>query len=44
MSMKFRFKSKEEIPAEQQALYVERDGEWVLDVDGGAVEKAKQTG
>jgi len=40
MSMKFRFKSKEEVPAEQQALYVERDGEWVLDVDG-VVDKSK---
>ena len=34
MSLKFKFKSKDEIPAEQAALYVERDGAWVLDVDG----------
>src|SRR5512143_3150352 len=40
MGLKFKFKSKDEIPAEQQALYVERDGAWTLDVDG-AVEKAK---
>lgn len=30
------FKSKDEIPADQQALYVERDGAWMLDVDGAA--------
>lgn len=40
MALKFRVKSKEEIPAEQQALYVERDGGLVLDVEGVA-EKAK---
>jgi hypothetical protein len=40
MALKFRFKSKDEIPAEQQALYVERDGAWMLDVEG-AVDKAK---
>ncbi|HOX58324.1 MAG TPA: hypothetical protein P5205_15040 [Candidatus Paceibacterota bacterium] len=36
MALKYKFKSKEEIPAEQQALYVERDGAWMLDVDGAA--------
>ena len=36
MSLKFKFKSKDEIPSEQQALYVERDGAWCLDVDGAA--------
>ena len=40
MALKFKFKTKEEIPAESQSLYVERDGGWVLDVDG-AVDKAK---
>jgi len=40
MALKFKFKSKEEIPAESQLLYVERDGGWVLDVDG-AVDKSK---
>ena len=40
MALKFKFKSKDEIPVEQQALYVERDGGWVLDVDGAA-DKAK---
>ncbi|HOC57296.1 MAG TPA: hypothetical protein PKI20_16880 [Verrucomicrobiota bacterium] len=36
MALKFKFKSKDEIPAEQAALYVERDGAWTLDVDGAA--------
>jgi hypothetical protein len=36
MALKYKLKSKEEIPAEQQGLYVERDGSWVLDVDGAA--------
>ena len=36
MALKFKFKSKDEIPAELEAHYVERDGAWVLDVDGAA--------
>ena len=40
MALKFKIKSKDEVPAEQQSLYVERDGVWSLDVEG-AVEKAK---
>ena len=40
MAIKFKAKSKEEIPAELQSLYVERDGGFVLDVEG-AVEKAR---
>ncbi len=40
MALKYKFKSKEEIPADQQALCVERDGAWMLDVDGAA-DKAK---
>ena len=40
MALKFKFKSKDEIPAEQAGLYVERDGAFVLDAEG-AVEKAK---
>jgi hypothetical protein len=40
MALKFKFKTKEEVPAESQSLYVERDGGWVLDVDG-AVDKSK---
>ncbi len=40
MPLKYKFKSREEIPAEQQSLYVERDGAWLLDVDG-AVDKTK---
>ena len=40
MPLKFKFKTREEIPAEQQPFYAEREGGWVLDVDG-AVEKSK---
>ena len=40
MPLKFRFKAREEIPAKHQALYVERDGAWGLDVEG-AVEKTR---
>jgi hypothetical protein len=40
MSIKFRFNSKDEIPAALAGHYVERDGAWMLDVDG-AVDKAK---
>ena len=40
MPLKYRFKAREEIPGQHQALYVERDGAWVLDVEG-AVEKTR---
>ena len=40
MALKFKVKSKDEIPAELANLYVERDGAWLLDVDG-AVDKSK---
>lgn len=40
MPLKFKFKTKEEVPAEHLSLYAERDGAWVLDVEG-AVEKSK---
>ncbi len=40
MGLKFKFKSREEIPSEHAALYVERDGAFVLDAEG-VVEKAK---
>jgi hypothetical protein len=40
MALKFKHQTKAEIPAELQSLYVERDGAWLLDVDG-AVEKSK---
>ena len=40
MPLKFKFKTREEIPAELQPLYVERDGAWTLDADG-VVEKSK---
>lgn len=40
MPLKPRFKTKEEIPAQHAALYVERDGAWHIDVED-VVEKAK---
>jgi hypothetical protein len=40
MALKFKFKTKDEVPVEHLPLYAERDGAWVLDVEG-AVEKAK---
>ena len=40
MALKFRYKSKEEVPAEALALYTERDGAFVLDVEG-AVDKSR---
>ena len=40
MALKFKFKTREEIPAEHAALYVERDGAWTLDAEG-VVDKAK---
>ena len=40
MPLKFKFKAREEIPAELQSLYVEREGAWTLDAEG-IVEKAK---
>jgi hypothetical protein len=40
MALKYKYTKREEIPAEQAALYVEREGAFVLDVDG-ATDKAK---
>jgi hypothetical protein len=40
MPLTFKFKTREEIPAEHANLYVERDGAWFLDADG-IVEKTK---
>ena len=40
MALKFKYTNKQEIPAELQTLYVERDGCWTLDADG-VVEKSK---
>ena len=40
MALRPKYGAKEEIPADQVAFYVEREGAWVLDVDGD-VEKAK---
>lgn len=36
MALKFKFNSKDEIPAALAAHYVERDGAWVLDAEGAA--------
>ena len=44
MALKFKFKTREEIPAEQVSLYTERDGAWVLDVEGAVVSMAHQCG
>jgi hypothetical protein len=43
MALKFKYKTREEIPAESMGLYVERKGAWVLACDGVA-EKAKLDG
>jgi len=40
MGLKYKFKVREEIPAELASLYIERDGAFVLDAEG-VVEKAK---
>ena len=40
MALKFKYAKREEIPAEQTALYVERDGAFVLDAEG-VVEKTR---
>src|SRR5207253_253590 len=34
MALKFKLKSKDEVPAELQSHYVERDGAFFLDADG----------
>ena len=34
MPLKYKYATKQEIPAEHQSLYVERDGGWLLDADG----------
>jgi hypothetical protein len=40
MALKFKLKSKDEVPTELAGHYVERDGAWLLDVEG-ATDKAK---
>ncbi len=40
MALKFKYMSKDEVPAEHAALYVERDGAFVLEAEG-AVDKAR---
>jgi hypothetical protein len=34
MPLKYKYTNKQDIPAEQQLFYVERDGTWLLDADG----------
>jgi hypothetical protein len=36
MALKFKHQSKDEMPAQLQSIYVEREGAWVLDVEGAA--------
>jgi hypothetical protein len=40
MALKLKYKARDELPAEAAGLYVERDGAWVLDVEGGLVDPA----
>ena len=40
MALKYKYASKDQVPAEHQSFYVERDGAFVLDAEG-VVEKAK---
>jgi len=40
MPLKYRYTNKEEIPADQTALYVEREGAFYLDAEG-VTDKAK---
>ena len=40
MPLKFKYQSKEQVPAEHAAFYVERDGAFVLDAEG-AVDKSR---
>ena len=40
MALKYKYGKREEIPAEQAALYVEREGAFYLDAEG-ATDKAK---
>src|SRR5689334_21788199 len=40
MALKYKYSNKQEIPADQTALYIERDGAWTLDAEG-VVEKSK---
>jgi len=34
MALKYKYATKQEVPAEHQSIYVERDGAWLLDADG----------
>jgi hypothetical protein len=39
MALKRKYKSQEEIPSEHSSLYVERGGEWLLEVEGSVAEE-----
>jgi len=41
MALKLKYGDIKEIPAGDERFYVERDGAWVLDLEGGFVEKGK---
>jgi len=41
MALKIKHQTKAEIPFELQPFYVERDGAWLLNVEGGIADKAK---
>jgi hypothetical protein len=41
MALKLRVASKDQLTDKQLPYYMERDGGWVLDVEGGLTEKAK---
>jgi len=40
MALKFKYKSKDEVPADHLPFYVERDGAFFLDAEG-AVDKSR---
>lgn len=46
MALKFKYQRREEIPVEHLPFYAEREGAWVLDVDGamdaGKVDEAEK--
>jgi hypothetical protein len=42
MQLKFKYSTREEIPAEQQEFYIERDGAWYADVQGAVDAEASE--
>jgi len=43
MALKAKWATQAEIPVQDRAHYVEKDGAWVLDVEGDKEEKARLT-